>query len=73
MNNSLYMIRNRRLNRKLDQLIKDCNLDLCYQDRKEKIFKGDEFLISLKRKYMFLYSFSDDISLIPKIQRFLRT
>ena len=67
------MIRSRRLDKKLDRLIKGYNLNLCYEDKKEKVFKGDTLLLSLKRKYMFLYQLSDDITLLPEIRQFLRT
>ena len=72
MSNSLCMLRSRHLDKKLNQLVESYNLDLCYQDKSEKIFKSEDLLISLKRKYIFLYPLSDDDTLLPEIKHFFR-
>lgn len=59
MNNTLYLSRNKDLDERLKELIHLYGLLLCYDDKHEKVLKGNSILLSLKKKYVFLRVFSD--------------
>lgn len=72
MSNSLYLVRNKQSERKIDSLIQKYNLELCYDTKNEKVLKNENILLLLKKKYIFLRVFSGNNCLFPEVQQSLR-
>lgn len=70
MSNAFYCARGERTEAVLEQLIQNYNLEKSYQSRKEIIYRGDQMLVALAKKYLFLYIYDEqDVSLRKKIQK----
>ena len=73
MSNAFYYPREKKTEAVLSQLIKNYNLEKSYESRKEVIFRGDQMLVSLAKKYLFLYIYDEhDVSLRNSVQKVLR-
>ena len=59
MNSILYFTRSKKRDEKFKSLIMDYGLTVCYKDKKEKILKNDEMLLSIKKRYVFLSFFAE--------------
>lgn len=68
MNNSFYFVRSREQDRKVKAFIERYNLSLCYNRKKEKILKNEDCLVLLKKKYIFLHTFSENTCLNAEIK-----
>ena len=59
MNNVIYILRKKRMDDIEKQLIQHCNLKLCFKNKRERIFKNDEVLITCKKKYISVLVYDD--------------
>lgn len=52
MNNTMYILRKKSMNYIERKLVEQSDLKLCFKNKKERIFKNDELLITCKDKYI---------------------
>ena len=69
MNNSLYLVRNKDAETKINSLVKKYNLELCFEERKEKVLKNENMLVLLKKKYIFIRFLLDSNNLFSEVQQ----
>ena len=50
--NTMYILRKKNINYIEKKLVDQCGLKLCFKNKKERIFKNDEVLITCKKKYI---------------------
>ena len=50
MNNTMYILRKKSMNYIERKLLEQSDLKLCFKNKKERIFKNDELLITCKDK-----------------------
>lgn len=72
MSNALYLVRNKRSEDKIGSLVQKYNLELCYDTKNEKVFKNENILLLLKKKYIFLQVFDGNSCLFSEVQQSLR-
>ena len=53
MSNTMYILRKKNINYIEKKLVDQCGLKLCFKNKKERIFKNDEVLITCKKKIYF--------------------
>ena len=52
MSNTMYILRKKNINYIEKKVVDHCGLKLCFKNKKERIFKNDEVLITCKKKYI---------------------
>lgn len=52
INNTMYILRKKSMNYIERKLVEQSDLKLCFKNKKERIFKNDELLITCKDKYI---------------------
>ena len=55
----MYILRKKNINYIEKILLNQFELKLCFKNRKERIFKNDEFLITCKNKYILVFVYDD--------------
>ena len=60
--NNIYFVRKKNLGYIQKKLVDQFGLRLCYKDKRERIFKNDELLITCKKKYISILVYDD----VPK-------
>ena len=72
MNRVQYICRNKDTESKMNYLIRNFNFALAYKNKREMIVKNAQILISLKKRYVLLISFSiEDEYLIKRMKEYL--
>jgi hypothetical protein len=59
MNNTIYILRKRSMNYIEHKLVEQSDLKLCFKNKKERIFKNEELLITCKDKYISVLVYND--------------
>jgi len=59
MNNTMYFLRKKSFNDIEHDLMEKLNLKLCFKNKKERIFKNNELLITCKDKYISVLIYDD--------------
>ena len=59
MNNTMYFLRKKSMNYIEWKLNGQFDLKLCFKDKKERIFKNSELLITCKNKYISVLIYDD--------------
>ena len=72
MNNSLYLVRDKDAETKIKPFVKKYNLELCFEEQKEKVLKNENMLVLLKKKYIFIRFFLDSNNLFSEVQQIFR-
>lgn len=70
MNNMIYIVRNKKSDKKISEFIKKFDLMSCYKDKKETILKCEEIIMSLRKKYVILNVISPQHQVIVDIYDF---
>lgn len=73
MDNTLYLVRDKSCDAKISSFIYKYHLELCYDRKKEKIFKNEDMFVLLKRKYIFIRIFCNTNDLFSEIQEIFKT
>ncbi len=60
MSNTMYFLRKTSMNYIERKLIEQLNLKLCYNNKKERIFKNNELLITCKDKFISILIYDED-------------
>ena len=60
MDKALYFKNNKKNLRLLTKFVLKYNLKLCYNDILEQIYKNENILLCMKKKYIFLYSLTPE-------------
>lgn len=72
MSNTLYIPRNRHVDKQLSKLADIQGLVVCYRDKSQRILKNEKLVVSQKKKYIFLRVFSgEDTHSISSIYQYL--
>lgn len=71
MNNTLYIVRNARVDLQLQKLVNSLNLVACYKDKDQCVMRNEKLIITQKKKYIFLRMFSDDSRSLSDIHHYL--
>lgn len=60
MSDTMYIIRKKDLDCIEKNLTDNFGLKLCFKNKKERIFKNDELLITCKKKYISILVYNDE-------------
>lgn len=60
MNNTRYFLRKKSMNYIEHKLVEQFNLQLCFKDKKERIFKNNELMVTCKDKYVSVLVYDDN-------------
>ena len=72
MNNVLYITRTPFVDARFDSFANNQKLVTCYCDRAQRVLKNSHFVVSQKKKYIFVRALSDsDQKTLPAIYHYL--
>lgn len=72
MNNMIYISRDKKNSKKIDEFIKEFGLMACYQSKHETVLKCEDVIMSLRKKYIMLNILSPRSNVVQDVQNFFR-
>lgn len=74
MNNALYYTREKATEEVLNQMLRKYELKKSYESCKETVYRSDKMLVTIAKKYIFIYLYEDhDGSLCKAMKKSFRS
>ena len=71
LNDGFLLPSNKHIKKKANLIIDKYNVPICFNQKNEKIFRNNQILLSITKKYVFLRTITDDSALQKDLSRIL--